>query len=88
MTLRLARQIARLTQKELADRAGVDEATISRLENAQVDFTRASYGLIIRIVRDGLGLQAEDVTQLFPIARLRAEDGHRETVGADTPTAR
>lgn len=38
MTLREARDLRGLTQEQLADRAGVDQATISNLENGRVQF--------------------------------------------------
>lgn len=49
MELRMARQIAGFTQQELAKRAGVDPALISRLERG--GRRRPSYEAIVRISR-------------------------------------
>jgi transcriptional regulator with XRE-family HTH domain len=59
--LKTARQIARLTQQQLAERARVDPALISRLETGAR--RRPSYEVIIRISRV-LNLDPE---QLFPV---------------------
>lgn len=67
MDLKVARQIAGLTQVELADRAGVDAALISRLEKG--GRRRPSYEAIVRIAR-ALNLNPD---QLFPVA----QDGKR-----------
>jgi transcriptional regulator with XRE-family HTH domain len=63
MELRTARRIARLTQQELAKRAGVDPALISRLE-AGGHRRRPSYEAIVRISR-ALNLAPDE---LFPVA--------------------
>jgi transcriptional regulator with XRE-family HTH domain len=62
MDLKLARQIAGLTQQELAKRAGVDPALISRLEQGR-RVRRPSYEAVVRIAR-ALNLAPD---QLFPI---------------------
>jgi len=49
MELKLARQIAGLTQQQLAKKAGVDAALISRLERQRRP--RPSYDAIVRIAR-------------------------------------
>jgi DNA-binding XRE family transcriptional regulator len=59
--LRLARQIARLTQQELADRVGVNIAMISRLEAGRGQ--RPSYLTIVRLAR-ALNVP---VDELFPV---------------------
>jgi transcriptional regulator with XRE-family HTH domain len=59
--LRTARQIARLTQQQLAARARVDPALISRLETGAR--RRPSYEVIVRIAR-ALNLAPD---QLFPV---------------------
>ena len=66
MELKTARQIARLTQQELAKRAGVDPALISRLESGR-RARRPSYEAIVRISR-ALNV-APDV--LFPVDDVR-----------------
>jgi len=62
MTLRLARQVAGLTQQQLAQKAGVDPALISRLEKG--GRSRPSYEAIVRIAR-ALNLAPDE---LFPVA--------------------
>jgi HTH-type transcriptional regulator / antitoxin HipB len=51
-SLRQARRARGLTQKELANRAGISQASISKVEN---DPTDASYSILRKIVVDGLG---------------------------------
>jgi transcriptional regulator with XRE-family HTH domain len=63
MELKTARQIARLTQQQLADLAGVDLATISRLESGDRDYLRAWYGTVVKIAR-ALNVDAEE---FFPV---------------------
>lgn len=63
MELKTARRIARLTQRELADRAGVDPALISRLEK-NGGRRRPSYEAIVKIAR-ALNLAPDE---LFPVA--------------------
>lgn len=63
MDLKIARQIARLTQQELAERVGVDPSTISLIENDKREYRGASYATIIRIART-LNVNAE---VLFPV---------------------
>jgi len=81
MTLKTARKLKGLTQKELADRAGLDEATISRLETARQPYRTSYYETIVRIARAGLGIEPEE---LFPIT-FEAE---RETAAAATAAVR
>jgi transcriptional regulator with XRE-family HTH domain len=71
MDLRVARQIAQLTQVQLAERAGVDPALISRLERG--GRRRPSYDAIVRIAR-ALNV-APDV--LWPVAPVRRTKGTR-----------
>lgn len=63
MVLKIARQIARLTQRQLAERSGVDESTISLLENEQRDYGTVGYRDIIKIAR-ALGV---DPALVFPV---------------------
>ena len=68
MELRTARRIARLTQTELARKAGVDPALICRLEKDGPSggrrSRRPSYEAIVRIAR-ALNLAPDE---LFPVA--------------------
>jgi len=61
--LRLARQIAGLTQQELAARAGVDIGLLSRLERG-LRGKRTSYETLVRIAR----VLNVPVEELFPVA--------------------
>jgi transcriptional regulator with XRE-family HTH domain len=58
MKLRTARKIARLTQQELAKRAGVDDSLISRLERGQRNLLR--YESAMRIAH-ALNVTAEEL---------------------------
>jgi transcriptional regulator with XRE-family HTH domain len=68
MELRIARQIARLTQQELADRAGVNISFISLLERGKRDFRNVGYETVIRIA-SALGVDPE---LLFPVDQKTA----------------
>lgn len=61
--LKLARQILKLTQLQLARRAGVDVALICRLERGRN--VRPSYAAIVKIAR-AVNLAPDE---LFPIER-------------------
>jgi len=63
MELRIARRIAKLTQLELAKRAGVDDSFISLIESGKRDIRRVDYETVVRIAR------ALNVTpdELFPV---------------------
>ncbi|HLX21667.1 MAG TPA: helix-turn-helix transcriptional regulator [Gaiellaceae bacterium] len=63
MELKTARRIAQINQKELADQAGVDDSTISLLENGKRDYRTTAYEIIVRISR---ALHVEP-QELFPI---------------------
>ncbi len=69
--LRTARRIARLTQLELATKAGVDDSFISLLESGKRDILTTDYGTVVKIAR------ALNVTpdELFPVA----DDGAQGT---------
>ena len=67
MDLKVARQIARLTQQQLADRAGVDASAISLLENDKRAYSKATYATIIRISR-ALNVDPEVLFPLEPAA--------------------
>jgi transcriptional regulator with XRE-family HTH domain len=62
MNLKMARKIARITQHELAKRAGVDDSLISRLERGERSGLR--HDSAVRIAR-ALNVSAEE---LFPVA--------------------
>lgn len=68
MELRTARRLARLTQQQLADRAGVDTSAISRVENGERDIHSMSYDSVVRLAR-ALGVEAEE---LWPVPPLPA----------------
>lgn len=65
--LRLARQIAGLTQQELADRAGIDIGLLSRLERG-LQGRKTSYETMVRLAR-ALNVSVEE---LFPVADLES----------------
>jgi len=77
MELKTARQIARLTQCELAERAGVDPALISRLETGH-RIRRPSYEAIVRISR-ALNLAPDE---LFPVPARRSPRRRRSPTRA------
>lgn len=54
--LRQSRRARGLKQKELANRAGISQASISKVEN---DPTDASYSILRKIVETGLGGELE-----------------------------
>lgn len=64
MNLKVARKIARLTQRQLAERAGVDHSLISRLERG--DRKTASYEAVVRLAR-ALNIEPNE---LFPVPEL------------------
>jgi transcriptional regulator with XRE-family HTH domain len=49
MSLRIARKIARLTQRELAKRAGLDHSFISRLESGERRLRLCDYPSVVRL---------------------------------------
>lgn len=63
MELRTARRIAQLTQKQLADRVGVDDSFISMLESGKRDICTTDYRTVLRIAR-ALNVTPEE---LFPV---------------------
>lgn len=64
MELKTARRIARLSQAELAEKAGVDHSTISLIESGKREAGVVAYETIVRIA---LALNVEP-DKLFPIA--------------------
>lgn len=72
MELKIARRIARLTQKQLGELAGVDDSTISLVENGQRDIGSVSYFSVVRIGRAlAPGLPIEEV---FPVPDVQASN--------------
>jgi transcriptional regulator with XRE-family HTH domain len=61
MELKILRRVARLTQRQLAKKAGVDESTISLIESGKRQ--NMSHDTAVRIAR-ALNLTAEE---LFPV---------------------
>lgn len=66
MELKTARRIARLTQRQLADRSGVDESTISLLETDKRHYGRVAYEDVVNLAR-ALHVEPEE---LFPVPVL------------------
>jgi len=66
MSLRIARKIARLSQQELALKAGIDNSTLSRYESGSRSLRTADYDTVISLAR-ALNLEPEE---LFMIAAL------------------
>ena len=70
MELKTARQIARLTQRALATKAGVHVSTISLLESDRREYGKVAYQDIVRIAR-ALNVDPEE---FFPVPELPASD--------------
>jgi len=66
MDLKIARQIARLTQRQLAARSGVDESTISLIEQGKRQYGAVNYVDVVNLAR-ALGV---DPAVLFPVPDL------------------
>lgn len=68
MTLKEARDIAGLTQQELANRSGLTQTTIYDLESGRNK--KPSHETVVRVVRalQRSGLAGVTAEQLFPIA--------------------
>jgi transcriptional regulator with XRE-family HTH domain len=90
MCLRVARKIARLSQKELASRSGINLGVISRLESGERKLT--NYNHILRLA-DVLGVTPPELMSFADIpdpildhkpksARTRRERVDRHPVGA------
>ena len=63
MELKTARKLARLTQQELADLAGVDNSFISVIESGKRDIHAVGYATVVRLAR-ALGVEPDE---LFPV---------------------
>jgi transcriptional regulator with XRE-family HTH domain len=63
MSLRIARKIAKLTQQELADRAGVDNSLISLVESGSRDLRSSGYDTVASIA-EALGLMPDELIAL------------------------
>lgn len=66
MELKTARRIARLTQRQLADLAGVDVSSISMVESKKRVIGAMSYQSVVRIAR-ALNVEPDE---LFPVADI------------------
>ena len=72
MELRIARKLARLTQKQLGRLAGIDDSAISLIENGLRDIGTMSYFSVVRLRR---ALAPDLITEdLFPVPDLEAPD--------------
>ena len=69
LTLAIARAKAGLTQKELADKVGVSQAYIAKLEGGEANPTLERIGSLLAVL--GLSL-VTDVTELSPYANTSA----------------
>ena len=66
MSLRIARKIAKLSQKELSERAAVDISTINRVERGSRDLSATGYHAVARLAAV-LNLDADE---LIAIAKI------------------
>lgn len=82
MELQIARQIAGITQQQLAERAGVTDSFISQLESGKRDILNVAYGTVVRIARDGIGVAPD---KLFPVPPAAAVAADEDAVTARTP---
>lgn len=73
MELKTARQIARLTQQQLAEKSGVDTSTISLLERDKRNYGSVGYEDIVRLAR-ALNVAPE---VLFPVPDSPSSIGGR-----------
>lgn len=73
MELKTARTLAKLTQKELATRAGVDDSTISVVESGRRDIRSMSYESVVRIAQV-LGVEAGELWPVDPLPAARAAE--------------
>jgi transcriptional regulator with XRE-family HTH domain len=71
MELRTARRIAKLTQLELATRAGVDDSFISLLESGKRDIRTTDYATVVRIAR-ALNVTPDELFPVDPIEQRTA----------------
>jgi len=78
MELKTARRIARLTQQELADRAGCDNSLISHLEAGRRSITTVAYETVVRIAR-ALNVEPEE---LFPVSDHSGDQPERKAVAS------
>jgi transcriptional regulator with XRE-family HTH domain len=69
MDLRILRKAAGLTQRQLADRAGVDGSFISHIEAGDRAIGRCEYYTVVRLVR---ALVDDDtpIEKVFPVPAL------------------
>jgi transcriptional regulator with XRE-family HTH domain len=60
MSLRIARKIAGLSQKELAERAGVDNTGLCRMERGERQLRLADYDTVVRVAA-ALNLEPDEL---------------------------
>lgn len=65
MDLKIARQIARLTQRRLAELVGIDDSLISAIETGRNDLGAMRYDSVVRIGR--VLAPGVPVEKLFPV---------------------
>lgn len=70
MHLKLARRIAGLTQQQLADRVGVNNSLISRIESNRKRIETVAYGTVVHIAH-ALNLEPADLFPLEAVPRAR-----------------
>lgn len=70
MELKTARRIARLTQQQLADLAGVDVSAVSLIENGKREIGSMQYQSVVRLAR-ALNVEPDE---LFPISSIAPVD--------------
>ena len=63
MDLKTARRIAKMTQAQLAERAGVDASLLSLVESGKKSIQSVGYGNVLRIAR-ALNVEPHE---LFPL---------------------
>jgi transcriptional regulator with XRE-family HTH domain len=68
MNLRTARRLKDITQAQLAERAGVDQTTISDIECGR---NRNPSWQTVKLIADALGVQPEEI---FPVAADRGAE--------------
>jgi len=72
MELKILRSVAGLTQKQLADLAGIDDSTISAIETGRRDIRSMTYESVVRISQV-LGVHPDKLWPVEPVAGPAAE---------------
>jgi transcriptional regulator with XRE-family HTH domain len=63
MDFKIARKIARLTQQELAEQAGVTNSFISKIETGEHDIRLVSYVTVVRLAK-ALNIEPDELLML------------------------